>query len=208
MSNVPVVPAREAEPRGEMRPGRECFADGVGFGEGWQSLKGKNLLSHVIRENCNAFAMERNELRMGAVVVAVILRAVVQGRAIGPERDCDLDVLFRKPGGCFPCERKGLQQCGIGAFRGEAALKITHARNLVAGGFDALCAGGKVRAVYGENLFRGVLEHMGRPKRPIDLGTEIFQFRGQATIEHSNALEERNRSVVRIIRRPICRHPN
>ena len=83
------------------------------------------------------------------------------------------------------------QKCGVSACWIEADFGISHARDLVARGLDALGAGFDVGAMHRNDLFRCVFENVGRPEGAVDVGPEIFEFRGHAAVENMDVAENR-----------------
>ncbi len=83
----------------------------------------------------------------------------------------------------------GAQQCRVGPLRRQAHFGISHARNLVAARGNALRACLDVRAMHGEKILRRILEHMRRPKRPIDARAPVFELGRQPAVDHVNAAQ-------------------
>src|SRR5579872_2670754 len=173
---IPRVATSETKPRGEVGPCRKGLADGTCFRQGWECFESQHLLTIQSGQNFDSFAMECDKLFARAVVVAMVFRAVVQSGAIGAEGDSDQNPPAGEGRDGSAREGYGVQQRYVGALRSESAFDVAHARNLIAGGLDALCSGCDVGGVNGENLFRRVFKHVSRPKRTVDTRTEIFKL--------------------------------
>jgi hypothetical protein len=91
MGNVHSIPASKAEIRCHVWIRVECGEDGPGFFQRRNAFQGQKV-GIGFGEHRDAPAVELDQLLEGAVVIAVILRAVVQHRAIGSERSGDPDL--------------------------------------------------------------------------------------------------------------------
>jgi hypothetical protein len=166
-------------------------------GEGFESQQVGPLGAGRASKNLDPPAVELDQFRVGEGVVAVVFGAVVQSRSIGSERCCDNDPAARKCNCRLASQRHRSQQRGIGSLRREADLGIADAGNLVAGGLDALRACLDVGAVDGNDFLRRFFQHVSRPERAIDARSQVFELRGQAAIEHMNAIQDRTALIDR-----------
>jgi hypothetical protein len=176
----------EGKPRGEFRVWSECLADGFCFSERWECFEGENIRGlRWLRcgKHIDTLAMELDEIGEGAGVIAVIFGAVVESCAVWTEGSGDEDALVRKCGYDLAGERNCAEQGSISAGWIEGDFCIAHARNLVASGFDDVGSGLDVGAMDGCDFFRRFFEDMGGPQRAVDVGAEVFEFRGHATVE-------------------------
>ncbi len=193
VGNVFLVAARKAEPSLEFGPQRQRLAHRASFFERRKSLKSekiRGLRARGSREHLDALAMEADQIVVGAVVVAVILAAVVQRRAIRPQRAGDENMPAGKLRNHRPRQLDGSQQRRIGALGWKSHLGIAHPRNLVTACGNALRARFDVGAMHGEQLFRLVLKDVRRPQRTVDPRTRIFELRGQAAVDDMNATQK------------------
>jgi hypothetical protein len=83
-----------------------------------------------------------------------------------------------------------VKQSGVGTSGVEADLCVSHAGDLVAGGFDDVGPGFDVGAMDGEDFFGGILEDVRGPERTVDVSTQVLEFGGQAAIKDMGTMEE------------------
>jgi hypothetical protein len=125
-------------------------------------------------KDLNPLAVETHQIVIRAIVVAVILSAVVQRRAVGPKRPCHKHAPHGELRNRSARQIHGAKQCFVGPLRGQAHLRVAYARDLVAARGDALGASRNVGAMHGGELFRLVLQYMRRPQGPINARTLVL----------------------------------
>lgn len=135
--------------------------------------------------------MEVDEVVVCAVVVAVIFGAIVEGGAVGSEGHSDEGRLVNEFGGGGAGERNGMEKSYVGALRGKAHLGVTHARDLIAGGLNAVSAGPEVGAVDGEDFVGRVFEYLRGPERAVDIRAHVLKLGGHASVENADAVKDR-----------------
>ena len=173
--------------------GRECLANGLCLCERRQCFEGEDVgrfLPARIREYVDSVGMELDEIGEGAGVVAVIFGAIVESCTIGAERCCDDDAAIGECGCSFASQRDRVEQCGIGTRGIEADFSVSHARDLVAGGFDDVCAGLDVGAMYGYDFFGRSSRTCADQSGPLILAPRIFEFGGHAAVEDVGVTED------------------
>ncbi len=190
---VTAVRAGEGEPRRQVGPGGESFADGLRLLERGQGFKGQQvggLRAGCRGEDRDALAVELDQGGVGAVVVAVVFGAVMEGCSVRAEGCGDEDAAGGVFGSGLAGESDGAQQGSVGPFGGESDLGIAHAGDLVAGGEDAVGSGFDVGAMDGDDLGGFVFKDVGGPERAIDVRAEVFELRREAAVEYVDAIEE------------------
>lgn len=193
VGDVGGIAAGEADPDRDLGPGGKGFRDGACFvkrGNGFETKQIGGFRIGDAGEDLDALAVEAYEITVGAVVVAVVLGAIMESRAIRAQRGGDENAARGKFRGGGAGDGDGVDQGGVGAFWREAALGIALARNLVAASGDALSAGGNIGAMHGGNFFGLIFEDVGGPERAIDAGAEIFEFGSEAAIDDTDAAED------------------
>src|SRR5215472_10407015 len=192
MGDTLLITAGEREPRCEFLMRCKRLANGFDLGKRGQRFESKQVRSFGRRcdsKHINAFAMELHQFGAGAVVVAVILGAIVKCGAIGAEGCSDKDTANGIEGSGLARKSDGAEQSCVSASWIETNLRVAHARNLIAGGFDDAGAGLDVGAMHRNNLLGCVFEHMRGPQRAVDVCAEILELGGHAAVEYVNTLK-------------------
>jgi len=134
--------------------------------------------------------VELNKVVEGAVVLAVVFGAIVERCTVWAERCSDDDTAVRIVCDSLPGKRYGAQKSGIGAGGIDANLGVTHAGDLIAGRFDDVRTGLDVGAMDGNDFWGCIFEDVRGPEGAVDVGAEILEFGGHASIEDVEALKK------------------
>src|ERR1700744_2652279 len=124
-----------------------------------------------------------------ALVIAVVFSAIVERRAVGPERGCNQHFFFRKFCACLCGNVDGAQESLVSALGGKTIFGIPFPGDLVARSEQKIRTGLKISAMHGSDLFRRIFEDMRGPERTGDIGAEEFKLGGHSAIKHSSVIE-------------------
>lgn len=92
MGNMGGIAAGKGDPYGDFGPAGKSLSDGVRFldgGDGFEGEKIEDLRLGGAGEDLDPLTVELDKIGMGAAVIAVILRAIVESGAVGSERAGD-----------------------------------------------------------------------------------------------------------------------
>jgi hypothetical protein len=120
----------------------------------------------------------------------VVFGTIVQCSAVWTERCGDKDGAVGKGGCGFAGQRNRTKQSSIGAGGVKADFCVAHAGDLVAGGLDAIGSGFDIGAMDSDDFFGRVFKNMRGPERAVDVGSEIFELRGHASVEDMYAAKK------------------
>src|SRR6185437_2556562 len=129
MGDAGGVTAGEADPDWDLGPWNKSFCNGACFIERGYGFEGEEIGSlrfGSAGEDLDALAMEAYEIVVGAVVIAVVLGALVESRAVRAQRGGNEDAARGEFRGSGASDSDGVEQSRVGAFRREAALGIAH----------------------------------------------------------------------------------